>query len=121
MAATARVVVLMDPAEKEEIARRATRDGVSVGEFVRRSVWGAISDEKLEAELEARRKEVEPLLEELERRNAASLTAIDATIARIDKVLAELGTRRTDDELERADLGQFQDGRPDPRQASSAQ
>src|SRR3712207_2136428 len=120
-AATARVVVLMAPDEKAEIAKRASRDGISIGEFVRRSAWSAITDDMLEAELEARREEFEPLLEELERRNAESLAASDATIARVDKVLAELGTRRADVELERADFGQFQDRRADPRQAPGAQ
>jgi hypothetical protein len=120
-AATARVVVLMEPDQKAEIARRADREGVSLGEFVRRSVWNAITDNMLEAELEARREEFEPRLDELERRNADALASIDATIARVDKVLAELGTRRPEDELERSDFGQFQDRRPDPRQARGAQ
>jgi hypothetical protein len=102
-AATARVVVLMPPSEKEEIAARASKAGLSIGEFVRRSISDAISDEKLEAELESRRHEVEPLLDELERRNAQTLTAIDATIANVDRILAELGTRRADNEPERAD------------------
>ena len=57
-AATARVVVLMAPDEKAEIAKRASRDGISIGEFVRRSVWSAITDDTLEAELEARRDEL---------------------------------------------------------------
>jgi hypothetical protein len=119
--ATARVVVLMAPDEKEEIAKRAARDGISVGEFVRRSVWNSITDDVLEAELEARRGELEPLLEELERRNAESLAAIDATLARVDEVLAGIGKREADDELERADLGQFQDRDAGPRQAPGAQ
>lgn len=121
MAATARVVVLMEPGEKEEIARCAAREGVSIGEFVRRSVSNTISDEKLEAELEARRDEIEPLLDELERRNAENLAMIDATLARVDKILAELGTRRVDDEPERADLGQRQVRDPDSREASRPQ
>jgi hypothetical protein len=104
-AATARVVVLMPPEEKAELTEHASKAGISVGEFVRRSILDAISDDKLEAELESRRHEIEPLLDELERRNTATLAAIDATIANLDRVLASLGTRRTDDEPGRADLG----------------
>jgi hypothetical protein len=117
MAATARVVVLMEPEQKVEIAKRASRDGVSVGEFVRRSVWNAITDDMLEAELEARRHEFEPLLDELERRNADALASIDQTLAHIDRVLADLGTRRSEDEPGRSNPGQHQDGRSAPREA----
>lgn len=117
-AATARVVVLMPPEEKAQLAERASKAGCSIGEFVRRSILDTITDEELEAELESRRDELEPLLDELERRNAATLAAIDATIANLDRILANLGTRRADDELERADLGQSQDRDADRREAA---
>jgi hypothetical protein len=119
--ASARVVVLMSPDEKDELTLRASRAGVSVGEFVRRSVWEAITDQQLEAELEARRDEIEPLLDELERRNAEALASMDATIANLDRVLSELGTRRAEDELERSDLGQHPDDHAHPREAERPQ
>jgi hypothetical protein len=112
--ATERVVVLMPPEEKKELTELATRAGCSVSEFVRRALLDAIGDARLEAELEKRRDKIEPLLDELERRNAATLAAIDATIANLDGILAKLGKRRADDELERADPGQLQNGHADP-------
>jgi hypothetical protein len=107
-AATARVVVLMAPDEKEEIAKRAAHDGISIGEFVRRPVWGTITDDMLEAELEACRDELEPVLEELERCNAESLSAIarvDALGRAVDQVDRRLV--RVETVLEFATHGRF--------------
>lgn len=88
MAATARIVVLMEPEEKDRIAEQARQEGISIGEFVRRSVWERMSDAELEAELEKHRPEIEALLDELERRNAQTLKALDEAEAALQETLA---------------------------------
>lgn len=94
--ATARVVVLMPPEEKEAVAEHARRAGVSLGEFIRRSVAEQISDAQLEAELERRRPEIEALLDQIEASHAGAMASVDAAIAAIDAVRTELRSRRGD-------------------------
>ena len=87
-AATARVVVLMTPEEKERVTQQARLEGISVGEFIRRSAAGQMSDAELEAELEKRQPEIEALLDELERSNEQTLKALDEAEAALQETLA---------------------------------
>lgn len=95
-AATARVVVLMTPEEKERVAAQARLEGVSVGEFMRRSAAGQMSDAELNAELEKRRPELEALLDELERSNERTLKALDDAEAALQETLAHFRKPRAE-------------------------
>ena len=94
--ATARVVVLMSPDEKERIATQARLERVSMGEFMRRCVSSQISDAELEAELEQRRPELEALLDELEASNARAHAAMDAALAEVAKTRRHFSRARGD-------------------------
>jgi hypothetical protein len=95
-AAIARVVVLMPPEEKERLAEQARLAGVSVGEFIRRSVAGHIADLEFEAELEKRRPEFEALLDELERSNDRTMRSLDEAEATLKETLAQLRKPRAE-------------------------
>jgi uncharacterized membrane-anchored protein YhcB (DUF1043 family) len=94
--ATARVVVLMSPDEKERIATQARLERVSIGEFMRRCVSSQISDAELEAELEKRRPELEALLDELEASNARAHAALDAALEEVEKTRHHFSRTRAD-------------------------
>jgi excinuclease UvrABC ATPase subunit len=95
-AATARVVVLMPPEEKERLAEQARQAGVSVGEFIRRSVAEHIADLEFEAELEKRRPEFETLLDELEQSNDRTMRSLDEAEATLKETLAYLRKPRAE-------------------------
>lgn len=82
MAATERVVVLFEPAEKLALQARAAAAKVSMGEFIKRAVtdWQVAPTAEQSAELEA-------LAAELERAAGTMTAKLDATIARLDRVL----------------------------------
>ena len=84
--ASARVVVLMPPDEKARITVAARRAGISVGEFMRRSAAGRISDGDLETALEQRRPELELVLDELEASSERAHAALDSALAVIDSL-----------------------------------
>lgn len=84
--ATARVVVLMPPNEKERITAAARRAGISVGEFMRRSAAGRMSDGDLEAALERRRPDLELLLDELEASSERAHAALDSALSVIESL-----------------------------------
>jgi Skp family chaperone for outer membrane proteins len=94
--ATARVVVLMSPDEKERIATQAKLEGVSIGEFVRRSVASQMSDAELEAELQKRRPELEALLDELEASNARAHAALDAALDEAERTRRHFSRTRAE-------------------------
>jgi aromatic ring hydroxylase len=82
MAATARLVVQMTPAEKKALDAKAKRAGLPVSEFVRR---------RLSADdLDQQREEIEALLAGLEARAPDILSAIDAAMATAAAVSARL-------------------------------
>ncbi len=89
-AATERVVVLMPPEEKAQLAEMARHAGISIGEFVRRLVREQVSDAELEAELERRRPEVEALLDELEASSERAHAALDAALAAVEETRRHL-------------------------------
>lgn len=78
MPATARVAVLMTPAEKRTLAARAKREDVSLGELMRRAALGSHG-----AEEEALRTAVTALATA----NAAAQTALDKVLS--DMVVRE--------------------------------
>lgn len=93
--ATSRVVILMPPDEKEDLVQRARAAGLSVAEYIRRSVLAARDDAFVETELQGRQHEVERLLEELERSNQEAMQALleakaelRASLARLDRAEA---------------------------------
>ncbi len=86
-AATERVTVLMTPAEKSALEERAKSAGVSVGEYVRRSVDSFDPEEAEElAQLAA-------LAVELHRSNSAASSALARALAAIDATRAQLARR----------------------------
>ncbi len=95
-AATARVVVLMPPDEKQRLAAQARQAGISVGELVRRSVASQGADGELEAALEARQREIEALVSELERSNEHALRALDDAEATLQATLDHLRKPRAE-------------------------
>ena len=94
--ATARVVVLMSPDEKDRIATQARLEGVSIGEFMRRCAASQMSDAELEAELQKRRPELEALLDELEASNARAHAALDAGLDEVEKTRRHFSRTRAD-------------------------
>ena len=94
--ATARIVVLVSPDEKERIATQAKLEGVSMGEFMRRSVASQISDADLEAELQKRRPEFEALFDELEASNARAHAALDAALDEVEKTRRHFSRTRAE-------------------------
>lgn len=71
MAATERVVVLMEPSQKLRLTKQARAAGLSVGEYIRNRALD--EDEILKA-----------LIAELKASTAKAITAIDETLARMD-------------------------------------
>ena len=94
--ATARVVVLMSPDEKQRIATQAKLEGVSIGEFMRRCAASQMSDVELEAELQQRRPELEALLDELEASNDRAHAALDAALDEVEKTRRHFSRTRAD-------------------------
>ena len=90
MAATERVVVLMPPEEKLQLAEMARRANVSIGEFLRRLVREQAAEVAFAAELEQRRPEVEALLDALEASNARAHEALDAALAAVEATRRQL-------------------------------
>ena len=87
-AATERVVTHMTPAEKARLEARAIEAGVSVGEFVRRSVDSY--DPAAEADLAILRS----LSDDLRRSNTAAMDALDAALASLRATREQLDRRR---------------------------
>jgi hypothetical protein len=85
--ATERVTVLMTPGEKSALEMKARHAGVSVGEFVRRSVDSFDPEEAAElAQLAA-------LATELKRSNDEASAALDRALASIEATRAQLDRR----------------------------
>ena len=101
MSATARLVVLMSPAEKAALEAKASRAGTaSVAELVRRAVAAYDTDAAgEEAELRG-------LLAAFHASRAETLRRLDAAERALDRTLAALDTRRPD-------AGRPDAGRPD--------
>lgn len=72
MAATERVVVLMTPEQKRDVALRASAEKLSLGDYMRRQALG--DDELLGA-----------LVEELAASTEKARVALDQTLARLDE------------------------------------
>lgn len=86
-AATARVTVLMTPAEKASLEARAENFGISVGELVRRSVDSFDPSEAADlAQLSA-------LAAELGRSNVEAAAALDRALASIEQTRTQLDRR----------------------------
>lgn len=85
--ATERVTVLMTPSEKIALEAKAKGAGVSVGEFVRRSVDAF--DPAEAADLV----QLAVLAVELERSNREAAAALDCALASIDATRAQLDRR----------------------------
>ena len=85
MAATARVVVLMPPAEKVALDAKAVHAGrISAGELIRRAVRAY--DEQADTEAE----ELRGLLEVLAATHQATVGQLDRTEHKLDETLAYL-------------------------------
>lgn len=88
-AATERVTFLMTPDEKSALLAKARRTGVSIGEYVRRSVDSFDPDEDAElAQLAA-------LAAELQRSNAEASAALDRALASVEESRAQIRLRTT--------------------------
>jgi hypothetical protein len=87
-AATERVTTLMTAAEKSRLEAKARRAGVSVGEFVRRSV--TFYDPEDAASLA----ELAALSAELERSNREAAAALDRALESVAATRAQLDGRR---------------------------
>ena len=85
--ATERVTVLMTAAEKQALEAKAKTLGVSVGEFVRRSV------ETFDPETEEDLKQLAALAAELDRSNREAAAALDRALASIETTRAQLDRR----------------------------
>jgi hypothetical protein len=85
--ANERVTTLMTPTEKSALEAKAKRAGVSIGEFVRRSVDSFNPEEAEElAQLAA-------LATELERSNREASATLDRALASIEMTRAQLDRR----------------------------
>lgn len=82
MAATARLVVQMTPAEKTRLDAQARRLGITTSEFVRRRV---ADDDLIE-----NREEIEALLSALSDATPRILGHLDRSIAEVEAALQEL-------------------------------
>jgi len=90
MPATARVVVLMSPAEKAALEAKAARAGqLSAGELVRRAVDAYDEDAQREAE------ELRVLLDLWALTHAATMRELDRVERNLDDTIAELRRERT--------------------------
>jgi hypothetical protein len=85
--ATERVTVLMTSVEKAALEAKAKGAGVSVGEFVRRSV------DSFDPEEAAELVQLAALAAELERSNNEASAALDRALASIEKTRAQLDRR----------------------------
>ena len=85
--ATERVTVLMTPAEKDALEAKARSAGVSVGEFVRRSV------DSFDPEAAAELVQLAALAAELERSNSEASAALDRALASIAVTRSQLDRR----------------------------
>ena len=85
--ATERVVTLMTPAEKAKLEDKARKAGVSVGEFVRRSV------DSFDPEATEDLMQLAALAAELETSNRAAAEALDRALASVDGLRAQLERR----------------------------
>lgn len=86
-AATERVTALMTPAEKARLEAKARTAGVSVGEFVRRSV------DSYDPENAAELAQLAAMAAELERSNKAASDALDRALASVAATRAQLERR----------------------------
>jgi hypothetical protein len=82
--ATERVTTLMTPSEKSSLEGKAKRAGVSVGEFVRRSV-DAYNPEEIEAMAQ-----LAMLASDLRKSNDAASAALDQALASIEATRRQL-------------------------------
>lgn len=87
MAATARLVVQMTPAEKTRLDAQARRLGITTSEFVRRRV---ADDDLIE-----NREEIEALLSALNDAAPRILGHLDRTIAEAESAIQELREARS--------------------------
>lgn len=85
--ATERVTTLMTPAEKARLEAKARKAGVSVGEFVRRSVDGYDPDAADDLQ------QLAALALELARSNLAAAAALDRALASVEATSRQLGRR----------------------------
>jgi hypothetical protein len=86
-AVTARVVTLMTPAEKSNLESKARKAGLSVGEFVRRSVDAFDAEEVRELE------QLAVLAREFRLSVERASAAVDRANAKIEKTRAALSRR----------------------------
>lgn len=84
MAATARVTVLFDPAEKAALQSHAAAAKISTGEYIKRAVSAYDADVMPDAETMAQLEAYAELLESAAKTMGAQ---IDASIAKIDRML----------------------------------
>jgi hypothetical protein len=82
--ANERVTTLMTPTEKAALERKAKRAGVSVGEFVRRSV------DAFDPDAAADLAQLAALAAELRRSNEAAAAALDRALSSIAATRAQL-------------------------------
>jgi hypothetical protein len=87
-AVTARVVTLMTPTEKANLEAKARGAGLSVGEFVRRSVEAFDADEIRQLE------QIAELAREFRLSAERASAAVDRANASIEKTLEGLASRR---------------------------
>lgn len=85
--ATERVTVLMTPGEKSALEAKAKGAGVSVGEFVRRSVDAFDPDAAAEVE------QLAALAAELQRSNREAAAALDRALASVAATRKQLDHR----------------------------
>jgi len=88
-AVTERVITLMTPAEKSQLETKARKAGVSVGEFVRRSVDAYDPEETRELE------QLATLATEFKRSAEAASAAVDRARANVARTLDQLRRGRT--------------------------
>lgn len=86
---TERVITLMTPSEKSLLEKKAREIGISVGEFVRRSVDAYDPEEALELE------QLAALATEFRRGAEAASAAVDRARANIEATIQELHRKRT--------------------------
>ena len=103
MAATERVVVLFEPAEKRALQSRAAAASLSMGEFIKRAVIDADA-----APTAAQQAELELLATELEAATRRMGERLDATIKRVaatlDPARDARQRQRIEDEISGMDL-----------------
>ena len=91
---TARLTVLMEPAEKAAIEAKAAARGVSSGEYVRLAVDNFENvTEQEEAELAALVAEANIVIPKIREALDRSIAALDTTHEKVDAFLREAGVR----------------------------